>query len=299
MLPIRQFTVKNPYELTSSRRYRLACASNDEFVAGWMRKGWVFEPLNLHVLTKILDPQSVIFDVGAHIGTYSVVLGKTLPKSRIFAFEPQLPLYSLLLKNLEQNQVANCEPHNVAVAHQEMLAAMQRAVSDGTGAGKPVSYTRKGKYNYAGLSVGLGRHVVCCVSLDRFAKKAGLKRLDLLKIDVEGAEPFVFYGARKLLKEHTPIVHFEENYKRVTSEMARGLGCAVKDPAARFDLRKFVADLDYVYFRLPFDNVMLAPKGRVPKKLMSLFERYPSDSKYFREMHVFRRDQFSPGYRPE
>lgn len=298
MLSTEEFVVRNPYR-SSKEEFHLSCAPNDEFVAGWMRKGWLFEPFNLHVLSEILDPQSVILDVGAHIGTFSVVLGKLLPQSRIHAFEPQVPLYSILLKNLEKNGVENCQPFNLAVAHRQTLSAVQRAVRDGNGAGKAVAYGDPGRYNFAGLSLGLGEHVVACIRLDEFVAKAGLPRVDLIKIDVEGAEPFVLYGARKILSEHRPILHFEENDKRVTPELARGLGCSVTHAAARFSVRYRLKDDGYLYLRMPFDNVMLAPSEALSPQILELFEKQPSDSRYFQDMYVFRQDEFSRGYRPE
>lgn len=294
MLKLNVFKVRNPYDPTG-REFTFSCPANDEFVAGWMKHGWIFEPFNLHVLGTMLKPGSVVLDVGAHIGTYAVVLGTTVSKCRIYSFEPQGPVYSVLLKNLELNRVENCTPFNLGVAHRQLMTSMQRAVSDGTGAGRAVSYNNPRKYNFAGLSVGLGQHVVACVSLDEFASKALLKRIDLLKIDVEGAEPYVFYGSRAIIRKFRPIIHFEENDKRVTSEMARGLGTLEDGEEAHFIIRRYVRDMGYRYFRLPFDNVMLVPHERTSRSVVELFDLMHSDSEYFDNMHVFRRDRYSPG----
>ena len=298
MLQIREFAVSIPYG-KSKKRYFLSCAAADEYVVGWMKRGWPFEPFNLYVLSKILRARSVIFDVGAHIGTYSVILGKLCPQSSIYAFEPQVPLYSILLNNLSKNRVENCTPFNLAIAHRETISAMQRAVSDGTGTGKTVSYNTREKYNFGGLSVGMGEHVVACISLDSFVNKARLNQIDLLKIDVEGAEPFVFFGAREILKKHRPIIHFEANGKRITTELARGLGSTTRSQAAGFSIQKLLGGKNYLYVRMPFDNIMLVPQERMPREILTLFDLFQSDSPFFRKMYVFKWDKYSTGYRPD
>jgi FkbM family methyltransferase len=40
------------------------------------------------------------------------------------------------------------------------------------------------------------------ITLDEFAAKHHLSKIDILKIDTEGYEPFVFQGAKRLLREH-------------------------------------------------------------------------------------------------
>ena len=52
-------------------------------------------------------------------------------------------------------------------------------------------------------------------TLDIYSKQVGLKRLDLLKIDVEGAELFVLRGAREVLSNLRPAVLFEVGYRNL------------------------------------------------------------------------------------
>jgi hypothetical protein len=52
-------------------------------------------------------------------------------------------------------------------------------------------------------------------TLDLYAKKVRLERLDLLKIDAEGAELFVLRGARGVLSKLHPVVLFEVGYKNL------------------------------------------------------------------------------------
>lgn len=284
----------NPYR-DRKRSYRLWCAPNDEFVAGWLERGWLFEPQNLHLLANLLKPKSVVLDIGAHIGTYSVFLARNVRGCTVHAFEPQLPLFELLLKNLALNGIENCTPYNLAVAHRQLFTSLQRAVGDGTGAGKALSYEHKGRYNYAGISLGLGRHFAACIAVDQFIEQIKAQRLDLLKVDVEGAEPFVFYGARQAITDFRPIIHFEENYKRVTKELAAALKTKLGSAPARFSIRSYLARRRYSYFRLPFDNVMLLPDERINPALLKHFDEGPSDSAQFGVMYRYKRDRYSPG----
>jgi FkbM family methyltransferase len=79
------------------------------------------------------------------------------------------------------------------------------------------------QYNHSGRSVS-----VDVLPLDSYLERAGIDRVDFIKIDVEGAESMVFKGATKLLATRpTMIIEFEEsNQKRFGTscvELARVL----------------------------------------------------------------------------
>lgn len=61
---------------------------------------------------------SVMLDIGAHIGSQSLMSARVNPRCQILAFEAQEPMYRLLRKNLEENELLNIvEARNVAVGH--------------------------------------------------------------------------------------------------------------------------------------------------------------------------------------
>lgn len=121
-------------------------------------------------------PPEVIFDIGACYGISTTFLSCMYPDARIYAFEPSAKTFRLL--SLTAAGVKNIEVFN-------------KAVYTYTGTIKFYSDGRHGGYNTI-----LALHQYCeevgCVSLDDFMKEKNLAQIDLLKIDVEGAELAIF-----------------------------------------------------------------------------------------------------------
>jgi FkbM family methyltransferase len=56
------------------------------------------------------------------------------------------------------------------------------------------------------------------ITLDHFADKHNLSKIDVLKIDTEGYEPFVFHGAKDLLQQHRIRLFIFEHLKSKRSD---------------------------------------------------------------------------------
>ncbi len=130
-----------------------------------------------------LPSMAVILDLGGHIGTFSIWISKSL-KSRVkvFAYEPDMENFKFFQKNLELNKSKNIHLFNLAI-------------SDYWGKG----YLRKKgmKTDAYFLDVKHSRKPNCDVTtLMREQKKLGYKRIDLLKMDIEGGEYSIFSDAR-------------------------------------------------------------------------------------------------------
>jgi hypothetical protein len=81
-------------------------------------------------------------------------------------------------------------------------------------------------------------------TLDRLASELSLDKLDFLKIDVEGAEPFVFEGARATLKRYKPAILFEVNTT------------ALAELGLRYDSSwQILKDLSYRFYELRSDRL--------------------------------------------
>jgi hypothetical protein len=91
---------------------------------------------------------------------------------------------------------------------------------------------------------------VSITTLDAAAESFGIERIDLLKIDVEGAEPFVLKGARKLLEQRRVECLFVE----FIIEFMEGMG----------------ADVGAVYqslVEMGYDFYAITPEGKVGERL--------------------------------
>jgi len=158
-----------------------------------------YEP-EVKYLEKLLRPGDVFIDGGANLGIYSMAAAACVgPAGRVIAFEPQTRVLAILQKNIELNQSTQIEAHALGLAEREGEASLYSAC--------------EGVVNASlGTSAGTASvQTINLTSLDRFFEKHGLNRLDVLKIDVEGAEELVLRGAASTLEKHRPKIIFEVN----------------------------------------------------------------------------------------
>ena len=123
---------------------------------------------DMYRMAEIKDP-SVIVDVGAHIGVFSVLAAHRFPAATVYAIEPDTNNYRVLLQNIALNGLTNVVPMNVAVADQ--YGSMPFYVS-------PSSVS----HSIVDTTVGAETIMVETIPLSTFP------RIDVLKLDAEGAE---------------------------------------------------------------------------------------------------------------
>lgn len=77
----------------------------------------------------------------------------------------------------------------------------------------PQALSHAAKFNYGGLELGAGGEPVNMVSLDTM----GLTGVSLLRIDAEGAEALVLYGAQELIRNQRPVISYEAGPKQLSA----------------------------------------------------------------------------------
>jgi len=169
----------------------------------------------LRVLDRLLAPGMVVVDAGANIGEVSLFAAKRVqPGGHVFSFEPVPELATRLRHHVELNGFAVVEVFERGLADREGKANIYT----------PGTPFRDGTVNdgMSTLYAGADHHTlagsVLLTTLDAFAHERGLNRIDLLKVDVEGAELPVLRGAREVLAVHRPWVIVE--VQQETSEAA-------------------------------------------------------------------------------
>jgi len=167
----------------------------DEFFKHCLEHGIAKYPL-IKWCEQYLNSQSTFVDIGAHMGTYSVILSKKCAK--VHAFEAQYNTYNNLLAGVSLNKRANIEAYNIAVGNEKKSAVLyQRSTSgiDSTVDELVASHTET-----------LRTETVKMDALDSF----NITGVDLLKISVEGHELEVITGAlQTLVNNNFPPFIFE------------------------------------------------------------------------------------------
>ena len=158
------------------------------------------------IIGKLIGPDSVIFDIGANYGWYSLIFSKMFPDARIFAFEPIPSTFSYLKKNISLN---NCDG----------IKAFNYGLSNEPGTIKFYFYPElSGNASLTNVSDREDVQIIPCSvkRLDEFVSENNVYP-DFIKCDVEGAEFLVFQGGYETIKKSKPII-FSEMLRKWTAK---------------------------------------------------------------------------------
>jgi len=105
------YPTKGKYELwqMGNVKIKLRVGSSDKF-AVWEVFGSKVYPINS------LKQTSVLIDIGAHIGTFSIYAASKQPTSTIYSFEPDKDNFEVLQENIRINNFNNIKSENIAVS---------------------------------------------------------------------------------------------------------------------------------------------------------------------------------------
>jgi len=157
-----------------------------------------WEPEVTRAIDRTVVPGMTVADIGAQSGFYTLLLSKRVgAQGKVIAFEPLPANYRLLEENLRLNKIENAIVRREAVADRTGALNFQFPLDEPSLIAGPVL-----------AEDSTGAFDVPCVSLDDFV--AGqLNSLDLIKMDVEGAEGSVLAGATKTLQQFHPNLIIE------------------------------------------------------------------------------------------
>lgn len=141
----------------------------------------------------------VVYDIGANVGFFSVLLARLVgPSGQVFAFEPVPANAEQIRYNARANSFSNVQVHTVAVSD-----------SDGVAGFRLTDFSTTGKFSALGPGTGHTEILVPTRQLDRMVFSAEIPAPALIKLDAEGAEPAILKGAAQVLAKIRPILLIE------------------------------------------------------------------------------------------
>lgn len=149
----------------------------------------IWEPAIAVLLMELAarcDPEAVIVDMGANIGTMSVPIARAF-SGQVLSFEPVPQNFADLAANLELNNCENVQARNKACSKAAGLGSMTDVLQTNPGMAK--------------LELDGGDTVVSTLDIELAGQK-----IALLKMDVEGHEADVLDGGLDSLKAHRPLI---------------------------------------------------------------------------------------------
>lgn len=163
------------------------------------------------VLAEHVRPGSVVYDIGAHAGFFTLLCSRLAgAEGRVYAFEPRRENIERLRRNIEANDAAN-------------VRIVPAAASDRTGEAAFVLHasTLEGSLALSGEPAAAR---VRTETVDALVS-GGMAPPDFIKIDVEGAEGAVIRGAVRTIDAQRPLLLIEVHSPEAGREVAAAMPC--------------------------------------------------------------------------
>jgi len=200
-------------------------------------------PIATHFYTHLRQGDCVL-DIGSNIGQYAILAGtKVGPQGRVFAVEPSTLADTYLSRNIRENGLTNVQILRLAAWDKDTTLCLN-----------PGEPTNCGTAHVAETSMSPGVLQVPARRLDGVLGEYGCDRVDVIKIDIEGAELRALQGLSGILARQLP--------RTVYCELFEGLNDFSNTEG---DLLGFFADRGYQAWLfsdaglVPFQVEMITP----------------------------------------
>ncbi|MEY2720019.1 MAG: hypothetical protein RLZZ273_1385 [Bacteroidota bacterium] len=198
-----------------------------------------YELPTIRFLRSVLRPGSVCLDVGAQMGYLTLAMATSADRQTVVhSFEPELNNAERFRENIKLNDLTNVTLHQTAVSTVDGMLKLYLSNDRNAGTHSTV---------YIESNVSTEFVEIPSVRLDSFVNTHRLTSIDMIKIDVEGAEIDVINGAINVLIEHKPIIITELSDRL---QQARGQTCR--------EFKELMLDYGYQAYSIN-DNGTLQP----------------------------------------
>ena len=251
--------------------YTFVIHPTDTIIQGDLARGIPFEKVLISALSafmplRVNDAKPLtMFDVGANIGTVSIPLSRA---AQVYSFEPFYANFALLKENIRINNstaiplciaIGDKTRKSVSLSSAVRVSPKEKAHAKSKSDYKEID-DKLAKINFGAIQLGMGGQSTPMYTIDDLSMD-----VDIIKVDVEGAEPLVFWGARDTIARCLPIIAFERNDATISRKICKASGCVAA--AANFDIVAFCHTLGYnAIYQDPGDNFILTHPSHTPRR---------------------------------
>lgn len=158
-----------------------------------------YEKKEVATMQTLLDIDSVVVDIGANIGYFSLMAAKKATAGHIYSFEPVTKNMKKLKRNILLNRIKNIYPIQAAISNVSGKTTLYISTDENSGmSGLRITENFSGKCE-----------TVTSITLDEAVLEYNLPKIDLIKIDAEGSEINVLRGMTKTRTDQKPIILIE------------------------------------------------------------------------------------------
>ncbi|MBM3231769.1 FkbM family methyltransferase [Candidatus Pacearchaeota archaeon] len=170
------------YKTTDGNKFFIDSRSDDRFILNEIYVHNIYT----NGIFKIRETDTIV-DIGAHIGIFSMYAAKKAKNGLVFSYEPAPKNFSLLKKHTEINNIKNIKIFNLAVDNKKELKKFYVARSD----------RHSGRHSFYKPEEISDEIIVKSTTLASILKDNGIKKINLLKFDCEGAEYRILLNCKK------------------------------------------------------------------------------------------------------
>jgi len=149
-----------------------------------------FEKDETALIGHLIREKDICMDIGANIGYYTLLMASKAKKGKVHAFEPILRNYHLMCSSILMNGFENVVPNCCAIGNVD--GSLDFSVADDSAYSSFVD---------TGWKSIVKRVKVPVKTLDTYCAEHFIDKVDIIKVDVEGAEKLVLEGAQNILRD--------------------------------------------------------------------------------------------------
>lgn len=198
----------------------------DDFIQQQIYFLGYYDKAGILFLKKYLLEGSVFVDVGANIGAFSFIAAKLVGNNgKVFCFEPVSAIFNQLQENIQLNSYRNMMIEKIALFNENTNLELKISKETNLGMSSIFNHDEeKGNCETAKAIKG-----------DDYFSLIALSKIDLIKMDIEGAELFALQGLQETLKKFKPFLFLELN-EQILSQTK----------ISKIEITSFLTDLGYV-----------------------------------------------------
>lgn len=168
----------------------------------------IHDPFEIELFRKSIDKGMKVVDVGANIGYYTVIAGVRVGDSgQVFAYEPEEKNFNLLQRNISENKLSCVKTFKMGLSDKVGIQPMY------------VSDTHSGIHSFANNRNSSNTVQIETDTLDHSLRQSGVQSVDIIKIDIEGAEIMALKGMQEIIKNSTNLKIFIEIYPQAIERL--------------------------------------------------------------------------------
>ncbi|MDR0581009.1 MAG: FkbM family methyltransferase [Holosporaceae bacterium] len=198
--------MKKPVVMKWMSNLLLRIHPNNEVFRALFVRG-IYDPNLVVVINALLSKVGVFLDVGANMGYISLLASKVIGVGgHIYALEPCSRDFARLLDNINLNSLRG------------IISVYQLAISDKSGVEELlIAAEERSSLNTLGSEIpvkgveAIGKEKVRVTTIDEFVKEKKIRKVDVVKLDIEGSELKALEGARKTIMQHRPAIVLGHN----------------------------------------------------------------------------------------